>query len=84
MEKDTQVADIEVAAHQERTNSSPTAAKSPRVAVRDNEIVLNAFHENDPEVVELARKAKDGDPKNGQSIAPFRSVHGRSSWLGCP
>ena len=59
--EETQVADIEAPAHQEGTNSSPTAAKSPRVAVRDNEIVLNAFHETDPEVVELARKAKDGD-----------------------
>ena len=59
--EETQAADIEAAAHQEGTNSSPTAAKSPRVAVRDNEIVLNAFHETDPEVVELARKAKDGD-----------------------
>lgn len=41
--------------------SGSAQADNPTIAIRDNEIVLNAFHETDPEVVELARKADDGD-----------------------
>jgi hypothetical protein len=48
------------------TNGSRTGAKVAgttngkiHVAVRDNEIVLNDFHETDPEVVALARQADD-------------------------
>jgi hypothetical protein len=32
-----------------------------RVAVRDNEVVLNDFHETDPEVLALAREAEDAE-----------------------
>ena len=42
-------------------SARPAATKNPKVAVRDNEIVLNGFHETDPEVVEVAREAEDGD-----------------------